>query len=235
MKQCQICRKEVKFSKLCRSCSNKETRKNWPKLYDNINNKLCDFGCEQTAKYQFKNGSVGCSNGVQHCPEVRRKNSENTKGKPSGMLGKKHSEETKKIIKQKNIEFDRIVWNKGLTKETDERLQKISEFHTNKIISQETKNKISVGLKNSEKMKKVRASVEYRDKLSKSLTGRIISDEAKKNMLIARKNNKKLKKILKSKEYRSKMSELTSGSKNGNYKGLDKKWSCYDTSKPHSN
>ena len=114
MKYCEQCGKEVKTTNLCKSCSVKKTKKEWPKLFENIDNKLCNFGCEQIAKYQYKNGSIGCSKGVQYCPEVCRKNSKNTKGKPSGMLGKHHSEETKQTLKEKNI--GNIGWNKGLTK-----------------------------------------------------------------------------------------------------------------------
>ena len=114
--------------------------------------------------------------------------------------------------------------------ELQEEEQKINEFEQ-KIISEETRLRISISSKNSEKMKLVKSSKEYRDKLSKSLTGRIISDEAKKNMSIARKNSEKLKRIMKSDEYRSNMSKSTSGSKNGNYQGIGK----YTSYKTYSN
>ena len=52
-------------------------------------------------------------------------------------------------------------------------------------------------------------------------------------MSLARKNSVKLKEILSSKEYKDKMSIAKSGSKNGNYKGLDGKWASYDTSFKH--
>jgi len=63
--------------------------------------KLCDYGCGQEAKYQFKNEKWCCSLNVMKCPKVSKKNSENLKG--------------------------RIPWNKDLTKETDERVKKGAE------------------------------------------------------------------------------------------------------------
>ena len=87
---CVDCGKELKtgLSCRCKSCSNIFTKSIYPIPIENIENKLCNFGCGEIAKYEFKNKTICCSKGLQFCPEIRKKNSENSKGKPSGMLGK---------------------------------------------------------------------------------------------------------------------------------------------------
>ncbi len=37
---------------------------------------LCEYGCEQEAKYQFKNGKWCCSKSFSKCPMIRKKRSE---------------------------------------------------------------------------------------------------------------------------------------------------------------
>lgn len=37
---------------------------------------LCDFGCGQEAKYQFKTGRKCCSKNAASCPEIRKKSSD---------------------------------------------------------------------------------------------------------------------------------------------------------------
>jgi hypothetical protein len=37
--------------------------------------KLCDYGCGQEAKYQFKEGKYCCSKNWHSCPAQRKKNS----------------------------------------------------------------------------------------------------------------------------------------------------------------
>ena len=59
--------------------------------------KLCDYGCKQQAKYQLKNGKWCCNKSSNSCIEFRRKKI----GKPSGMLGKHHSEESNKKRSEK--------------------------------------------------------------------------------------------------------------------------------------
>lgn len=67
-------------------------------------------------------------------PEVREKLSEKLKGKKGsyGNLGKRHPYKPRPKAK------GRVVWNKGLTKETDERVKKISETEKN------TKSKVRI-------------------------------------------------------------------------------------------
>ena len=78
------------------------------------------------AKYQYKNGKWYCSKYIAQCPEVKRRNSERNKelyinGRKSPAAGKPS-------------------WNKGLTKETSERVAKSvatlkSGFETGRLIS----------------------------------------------------------------------------------------------------
>jgi len=50
--------------------------------------KICDYGCGQEAKYQFKNGKWCCCKTYKSCPKVRERMSISHIGKPSGMKGK---------------------------------------------------------------------------------------------------------------------------------------------------
>jgi hypothetical protein len=98
---------------------------------------ICEYGCGQAAKYQFKNGKWCCSNFTTMCLsmkvknrelnlgkegfwkgkkfniEVKNKMSESHKGKISYRKGIKLSEETKKKISISSK--GRISWNKGKT------------------------------------------------------------------------------------------------------------------------
>jgi len=81
-----------------------------------------------------------------HTEEAKNKIRENNKGKHNHngknnpMYGKHHTEESK----QKNSESHKgkIGWNKGLTKETDSRVKKISDLMKNTNFSDEHRNKI---------------------------------------------------------------------------------------------
>jgi hypothetical protein len=62
-------------------------------------NSLCDYNCGQKANYIFKaSKKFCCSERLQSCPEVRRRNSEKNKVKQAGsnnaMFGKKHSKKS---------------------------------------------------------------------------------------------------------------------------------------------
>jgi hypothetical protein len=50
---------------------------------ENHDNKLCDYGCGQIAKFQFGNGKYCCSNVFNRCPIEREKLSKSKKGKKS--------------------------------------------------------------------------------------------------------------------------------------------------------
>jgi hypothetical protein len=42
---------------------------------ENIENKLCDYGCGQEAKYKFKYGKLCCSKNIMSCKSIKTKNS----------------------------------------------------------------------------------------------------------------------------------------------------------------
>jgi hypothetical protein len=71
---------------------------NWGKIgkpkakrIENIDHKLCEYGCDQEAHYQFLNGRLSCSEYIQSCPSKRKINGRN-------LIGKPRSEEVKKRI-----------------------------------------------------------------------------------------------------------------------------------------
>ncbi len=70
--QCKICGNDTINSNLCKSCSVKKGKREWPQRFNNYSNLFCGHGCGQIAKYKFKNGNITCSVG-QQCPELRRK------------------------------------------------------------------------------------------------------------------------------------------------------------------
>lgn len=101
---------------------------------DNIVNHVCNK-CGQPATYLSKRGLYWCDKTIVRCPAIKASNSAKHKGKY-------------------NRSKDYIPWNKGLTKETDERVKQSSEtYKTNfetgkfKIIGHkhtlETRNKLS--------------------------------------------------------------------------------------------
>jgi len=57
--------------------------------------KLCEYGCGQEAKYQFKNGKWCCSTSTSKCPYMKMIN-----GKAN--TGRKHPEEVKRKISEAN-------------------------------------------------------------------------------------------------------------------------------------
>lgn len=125
---------------------------------ENLRKNKKDFGeegvcfyCGQEAKYQLKNGRWCCSEKFSSCPEIKRKNSE--KRKEQCLSG------NYKNNLQNYIETH-IPWNKGLTKETDERLKKISDISKRRYANEEIKSY----------WKGKHHSIETRDKLSKLRT-----------------------------------------------------------------
>lgn len=77
----------------------------------------CDYGCDNEAHYQLKNGKWCCSDSYNKCPEIKKKNSNGVR--------KAHKDPSKYnspnlIIGKKNVPS----WNHGLTKKSDERIFK---------------------------------------------------------------------------------------------------------------
>jgi len=84
--------------------------------------KICDFGCGQKAKIYFKySKKYCCETNVSKCSNIKKINGAKSRGRKL------------------------IAWNKGLTKETDERVKKISKKLLGRVNSIESneKNRIS--------------------------------------------------------------------------------------------
>jgi len=114
---------------------------------------ICDYGCGQEAKFQFKNGKWCCSKSCKSCPaqrerfrgenkskgffgkhhskETRKRQSEANSGEnhPRGMLGKHHSEETRKRQSEANSGENHPNFGKNFS---EEHKKKLSESHTGK-------------------------------------------------------------------------------------------------------
>ena len=142
--------------------------------------KLCDYGCGQEAKYQFKNGKWCCSKHFNLCSVQRNKKSKALKGKNTGSRSP-CSEETKRKISESN---------KGKIR-SEETKRKISESKIGKKTgprSEETKRKISKSLKGK---KTGPRSKETKRKISESNKGKIRSEEAKRKQSKSKKFNLK--------------------------------------------
>lgn len=84
---------------------------------------LCEYGCGQEAEYQLKNGKWCCCKSQNSCPINKKKIHDGILKSP------KHTKELYKL-RWENTSPEarkRMNWNKGLTKETDERVKKGGE------------------------------------------------------------------------------------------------------------
>lgn len=79
---------------------------------------LCDFGCGREATHQLKNGKWCCETSYNKCPEMRKKN--------SAGLKRARSSDNKYLTAKGHT-----AWNKGLTKDTDERVRKFGATRHN--------------------------------------------------------------------------------------------------------
>ena len=128
--------------------------------------RLCDYGCGQEAKIQFKNGKMCCNKNIASCPKIKESNiggskrrgktKENDTGRKSqaekltGRTKENHEGRRKQaekltgrtkethdgVRKGSEKRIGRTSWNRNLTKETDSRIEKSS-----KKISEKTKGK----------------------------------------------------------------------------------------------
>lgn len=85
----------------------------------------CDYGCKRNARFILKNGKYCCESHYNKCTAIRKKNARGVK--------KAYKEERKGYTYNPNS-----AWNKGLTKETNESVNKASKtllrrFNTGEI------------------------------------------------------------------------------------------------------
>jgi hypothetical protein len=105
--------------------------------------KLCDYGCGQEARIQFKEGKWCCSKSHNSCPEVKAKNRKSNtgkslsqetkrkisdvhKGKSNGMKGHHHSEKTKKTYSLMRSKENNPMFGKSHTKESINKMKENS-------------------------------------------------------------------------------------------------------------
>lgn len=135
--------------------------------------KLCECGCGQPVKNRFVSGHNRCK--YPHKDLAPPQLCQCGCGKITN-IGKKfitgHNSKTEEArLKSSKRNKGKPSWNAGLTKETDERVMKISNSLSGKIVSEETKSKMR-GKKNSKeqnqnhsiKMKELWQTPEYREK-----------------------------------------------------------------------
>ena len=138
---------------------------------------ICDCGCGQLCNKKYIKGHN--TKGKKHTPEQN-------KAKSKKMMGHKVKQETKnkigkskmgnKYVLGKHIHIGQVAWNKGLTKEIDERVKKYSEKQIGIKRSIETKklqSEIKIGKKQNETTKNKRSLIfkelwknpEYKEKM----------------------------------------------------------------------
>lgn len=140
--------------------------------------------------------------------EIGKRHSEQLKGKPSGMKGKNHSEETKQKLRKTSSGENNGMFNKHHTEETKEILR---IKHTGKHLSEETKQKISesnIGKEGPWKGKKNEKHSEWM-KNNNPFKGKTHTNETKEKISV--KNSKP-----KSEEHKKKISQSLIGNIPGN-------------------
>lgn len=103
--------------------------------------KLCEYGCGQEAKYQFKNGKWCCSKTLLSCPEIRK----SQQGEKHPRIGKKSSTESKKKMSESHIGKPGY-WNGK--KRSAETCKKISKKLKGKPLLLLTKTKMKTSIEN---------------------------------------------------------------------------------------
>jgi hypothetical protein len=118
---------------------------------------ICHHGCGRIAVFQNKSGNWLCDTSSSRCPEIKRKNSLKTKEAYSSGRRIDQKAQYKSLSEESK---SKMSWSKGLTKETDGRIEK----QASKIRG---KRKIT----DKEKI----AYIEYREKCAFNLSGYEIS------------------------------------------------------------
>ncbi len=144
---------------------------------------LCENGCGLEATYKQKNGKFVCNSDHRKCPSNRVKYS--LPGKMNPMYGKKHSEETKKIIGKKSSEKV-YSYSQEFKERCRSRMLGSGNpmFGKSRSHSNESKKKISKSLKGKPLSEKNKIGI------SKALKGRIFTPEWKFKLSEAAKGRK---------------------------------------------
>ena len=125
--------------------------------------KFCDYGCGQEALHQFKNGRWGCSEHWTKCPNNK------IKYVSCGMLGKKHTDEAKKKMRNARLDNPNLFWKgKQHTKQSKLKMKKAKTGLKNYFYGKNHTN-------------------ETKKKMRKAKLGRIFSEDHKYKLCISRK------------------------------------------------
>ena len=110
---------------------------------------ICEYGCEQEAKYQFGNGKWCCHKSWNSCPTKknllrdcqlgRKQTKEHRKNNSISHTGKKHSENHKQSISKSNTGKKRSL----------EFRENLSLIHKGKVVSEKSRKRMS----NSKKLR----------------------------------------------------------------------------------
>ena len=214
-------------------------------------NKKCDYGCGNSANYQFKNGKVCCSEHFNKCPgknskEVRKKisntleeynktgkveknycvdcgvkitknatrcNECSNKGENNPFFGKTFSEESLKSIKKSLSEY----YKNHDVHLSEEAKKKIGDAHRGKIVSEESREKMSkskLGKKNPRYGETL--SEEAKKKIGEGNKGKTVSEESREKMSKAKSGeNNPLYNKSRPEEVKRKISEGNKGKHKG--------------------
>ena len=189
---------------------------------------LCDYGCGQEGKFQFKNGKLCCSKSQNSCPEIKRKTGEPKRGKVGPNKNRTFSKEWKENIR-KSLEGKNTAPKSEETKQkmrkpktntekmgryirTKEWCENISNLLKVKMLG---KNNPMYNKKHSNKTKKLISSInlEYYLKNNGPWLNKKMSDESKKRMSISKKELFKDEKFLKKFREQIKNSKIASPNK----------------------
>lgn len=158
---CPICNKEIKNSGIGRHFKTKHnlsyteyakennlaifkpSKSKKEVIYNETSVHTCEYDCGNIAKYQLKNGKWCCCKSPNSCNAIRKKNSESLRNKE--IIWKNGHPKGYK---------NKTGWSKGLTKDTDERVKRISISLKTKIKKGEFKTNKGLKMSNEFKLKR---------------------------------------------------------------------------------
>ncbi len=144
---------------------------------------ICNYGCGQEAKHQFKNGKWCCENNTSLCPNMKKINSEKNIGRYISSLTKKKLSEAnigKKFSKDHRKKLS--IAHKGKTLSEEHKI-KISRSNKGKDFSDEHREKLRlkrIGKPGYYKGKTL--SEKHKRKISKSNKGKVFSSNHRQKL-----------------------------------------------------